>query len=116
VDSESEILGAAAETLVFQELLARNEYQDWNYRINFWRTAKHVEVDFILYGARGFHAIEVKSGDRLRDSDFKGLLEFKDDYPKANLILLYGGTEIKNYKNVQIIPIERFLLSAEDWV
>lgn len=116
LDSDNEILGAAVETLVLQELLARNEYQDWDYKINFWHTKNHLEVDFILYGTRGLHAIEVKSGSRLRDSDFTGLLEFKSDYPKANLIMLYGGSETKTFKDIQIIPIEKFLKAADKWV
>ncbi len=116
LDSEEEIRGPSVETLVYQELLARNEYLDWNYKINFWHTRDHIEVDFILYGERGFHAIEVKSSSRLRDTDFDGLLEFKKDYPKAKLFLIYGGTEQKVIKNVQVIPLGHFLLHAEKWV
>ncbi len=116
LDSNTEILGAAVETLVLQELLARNEYQEWEYKVNFWHTKNHIEVDFILYGQRGLHAIEVKSGSRLRDSDFEGLLEFKKDYPKANLMMLYGGAETKTFKDVQVIPIEKFLMTADKWL
>jgi predicted AAA+ superfamily ATPase len=104
------------EDQTFQFLLARNEYQDWNYKINYWHTKNHIEVDFVLYGERGLQAIEVKSGARLRDSDFDGLLAFQEDYPKAKLFLLYGGTDSKIFKNVQIIPVEDFLRHADKWV
>ena len=116
LDSDNEIMGAAAESLVLQELLARNEYQDWNYKISFWHTKNHIEVDFILYGERGLRAIEVKSGARIRDQDLEGLLEFKKDYPKAELIFLYGGNETKIYKNIRIVPIADFLMKPEKWV
>lgn len=116
LDSDSEILGASVETLILQELLARNEYQEWEYKISFWHTKNHVEVDFILYGKRGLHAIEVKSGSRLREQDFQGLLEFKSDYPKANLIFVYSGHETKVYKDIQIVPLEKFLIETEKWV
>lgn len=62
-----------------QELMARNEYQKWNYEVHYWHTRTHLEVDFILYGERGLKAIEVKSGARWKSKDFEGLLEFKKD-------------------------------------
>ena len=116
LDSDSEILGASVETLVFQELRARNEYQDWNYKIQFWHTRNNIEVDFVLYGARGLKAIEVKSSARLRDNDFLGLLEFKKDYPKADLLMVYGGQETRVHKDIQIVPVQHFLTRTEDWV
>lgn len=116
LDSESEVQGPAVETLVLQELLARNEYQDWDYRIYYWRTRNHIEVDFILYGERGLKAIEVKSSDRLREDDFNGLLEFKTDYPKAELFLVYGGTQRKHLHGVEIIPVGDFLCHMDQWL
>ncbi len=116
LDSEQEILGASVETLVLQELIARNEYQNWNYKICYWHTKNHIEVDFVLYGARGLFAIEVKSSSRIRPQDLDGLLEFKKDYPMAKLIFLYSGNETKIFKDVQIIPLEKFLLTADKWI
>ena len=53
LDSENEMLGAVVETLILQEIIARNEYQNWNYKIHFWRTQKHNEVDFIFSSPNG---------------------------------------------------------------
>jgi uncharacterized protein len=61
LDSESELTGPALETLVFQELRALNEYLNLEYKICYWHTQKHEEVDFVLYGPRGFNAIESES-------------------------------------------------------
>lgn len=116
LDSENEISGAAVETLVLQELLARNEYQEWDYKIYFWHTRDHLQVDFILYGPRGLMAIEVKSGSRWREQDIDALLEYKKDYPKAKLILVYGGDKKDFFKNVQIVPLKDFLLQTDSWV
>ena len=101
---------------MLQELIARNEYQNWQYKINFWHTRTHQEVDFILYGERGLKAIEVKLSSRIRDQDIAGLLEFKKDYPKADLFLIYGGTEKRTIKDVQLIPAEEFLKNADYWL
>ena len=116
LDSESEILGASVETLVLQELMARNEYQNWDYKISYWHTKDHLEVDFVLYGERGFHGIEIKSASRIRDEELKGLLSFGQDYPKAKLWLIYTGKEKKIYKNIQFIPLNDFLTSMDEHV
>lgn len=116
LDVESEILGPSVETLVLQELMARNEYQGWDYKISYWHTKTHLEVDFILYGERGLKAIEVKSGARVRDQDLEGLLEFKKDYPKAELFLVYVGTDKKRYKEVLLVPLDEFLLNADSYL
>ncbi len=108
LDSDSEINGASLETLVMQELMARNEYLNANYKINYWHTRNHLEVDFILYGEKGFKAIEVKSSSRIREKDCIGLLEFKKDYPKSELFFIYGGSEEKYHNDIKFIPAETF--------
>ncbi len=116
LDSPEEILGAALETLVLQELLARNEYQELDYKIYYWHTKNHCEVDFILYGKKGFHAIEVKSSSRAREQDFAGLHEFHHDYPQAKLFFLYAGNECRQYQGINIIPVDNFLRETEKWI
>lgn len=108
LDSDSEILGSSLETLIFQHLFAYNKLFRWDYEIAYWHTRTHIEVDFVLYGPKGFFAIEVKSSSRIRADDFKGLLEFKKDYKEAQLILLYGGDR-KYYENdLLVLPITEF--------
>jgi predicted AAA+ superfamily ATPase len=113
LDSEGEVNGIALETLILQELMARNEYHDRNYRIYYWRTTKKVEVDFILYGEHGLKAIEVKLSAHIRDSDLDGLLQFKIDYPKAELFLVYGGEIEKIYKDIRFVPAQKFFSSKD---
>lgn len=107
---DTQITGIALETLVLQEILAQNKYQDCNYDIYYWRTQgnKH-EVDFILYGKRGLKAIEVKFSEKIKSSDCQGLLEFSKDYPQAKLFLLYMGKKSYSFDNIQILPVEKFL-------
>ena len=78
--------GIALETLVLQEVIAQNHYKSLEYEIFYWHTQNHqYEVDFVLYGKRGLKAVEVKLTSRLRDSHFKGLIEFKRITRKQNL-------------------------------
>ncbi len=116
LDSDSELMGACVETLVLQELVARNEYCDWDYQINYWHTRNHIEVDFILYGERGLRGIEVKASSRWKAEDFKGLLEFKKDYPKADLLFVYGGDKVDSYQDIKIVPLQIFMTQMDRWV
>ena len=108
LDSDNEINGFALETLVLQNLKAINDYFEYGYELFYWHTRKHQEVDFILYGNKRLISIEVKSSSRLRDNDFESLKLFKDDYPMAESILIYGGNEEKVLNGVQVIPASLF--------
>jgi predicted AAA+ superfamily ATPase len=79
------------------------------YRMFYWRTANNVEVDFVLYGERGFYAFEVKRSARFNAASLKGLLAFKTDYPTANVYLLYGGSRRLFVKGVHIVPYSLFV-------
>jgi len=115
LDRPEEIAGAALEGLVAQHLRAWNAYKGNPYEIFFWRSRGGVEVDFILYGAGGIHAIEVKNTNRLRPEDLRSLKEFHSDYPRSQTILLYRGTEKRLIDHILCLPVERFLkkLSSE---
>ena len=67
-------------------------------------------MDFVLYGENTFTAIEVKNTDRLNKKMLKGLLHFKEDYPEAQLVLLYRGKERIVMNGCLCIPCDEFLL------
>lgn len=109
LDSPEEIQGPAWETLVWQELRAMNEYSASGYEFFTWRTQAKQEVDLVLYGEKGLHAIEVKRSDRIRKDDLETLHLFKRDYPMAELHFVYGGNEFKVLNDVTIWPLGKFL-------
>jgi len=112
LDNDSEMNGPSFETLCLQELMALNHYLDFGYEFYHWRTRRHEEVDLVLYGENGFKAFEFKSGSRLREIDFASLSLFKEDYPEAQLYLVYGGLEVKTYKGIKLIPADKFFENA----
>ena len=116
LDSSSDLNGIALETLVLQEISAHNEIHQLGYEIFYWRTRKHLEVDFILYGERRFKAIEVKCQERINQKDFKGLLEFKKDYPESDLLFLYTGSADYIHQDIRILNIEKFLRNLGDFL
>ena len=109
LDRPQEIAGAALEGLVAQHLRAWLAYRESDAELFFWRTRSGVEVDFIVYGAAGFWAIEVKNTDRVRQEDLRGLAAFGADYSQAELVLLYRGTRRERRGRTWILPVEDFL-------
>ncbi len=93
IDSNAEIEGVALETLILQELIALNDYDELDYKINYWRTVAGHEIDFILYGPKNFLAIEVKRSKNISSSDLKNMQVFLEDYPEAKGYIVYGGNK-----------------------
>lgn len=105
LDLPEEIDGAACETLLFQELLTINDALDLGYKVFYWRSASHQEVDFILYGAKGIFAFEVKRTARVAGILMRGLRAFLKDYPMAKAYFLYGGRRRLREGPIDIVPI-----------
>jgi len=109
LDSPEEIDGAALEGLVFQHLRAWIDYSEASDQLFFWRTKSGVEVDFVVYGAETFCAIEVKNNAKVNRKDLSGLKAFHKDYPQSQAVLLYRGTEVLRIDNIWCIPCGAFL-------
>ncbi|GMU51861.1 MAG: hypothetical protein AMXMBFR33_10070 [Candidatus Xenobia bacterium] len=109
LDSEQELGGAALEGLVAQHLRAWNDLSGGESSLSFWRTRAGNEVDFVLYGPSGFWAIEVKQGRAVHPSDLSGLRAFRQDYPEAEALLLYGGQDRQRVQDVLCLPVGDFL-------
>lgn len=109
LDRPEEIAGHALEGLIAQHLRAWAAYANQEYDLYYWRTRAGTEVDFILYGADVFAAIEVKNTARINTKDLKPLKTFQADYPQSKTYLLYRGTERFLKDGVLCIPCEDFL-------
>jgi uncharacterized protein len=109
LDPREQIEGPALEGLVLQHLRAWIEYGDMDLSIHYWRTRAGTEVDFVLYGGSGFHAIEVKNSVTVRAEDLRGLRSFLEDYPEADAYLLYRGDETIERDLIRCMPADRFL-------
>ncbi len=116
LDSREELDGAALETLFFQSLSAINDYYQLQYKIHFWRTVAGDEVDFIIYGPRGFHAFEIKRAATLTGKALSGLKKFGDDYPEAKLYILFLGKQKEYYGNITALPLKEALRELPDLI
>jgi predicted AAA+ superfamily ATPase len=117
LDSPGDIDGAALEGLVAQHLRAWCAYSSDGHSLGFWQTRSGVEVDFVVYGAEGLFAVEVKNTGTVRPQDLRGLRAFGLDYPESRRFLLYRGKDRLEKNGVLCMPCEEFLraLSPGQW-
>ena len=113
LDSVDEIEGSAIESLVFQELRAINDNLQLDYELSYWRTTQQQEVDFVLYGPRGFWAIEVKRSSTFREKDLASLELFLGDYPQALGLCFYTGDQTYQFGNIKVMPLGEALLGLD---
>ena len=111
LDSSQEIEGWALEGLVAQHLRSWVLAQTQPHSLSFWRTQTKLEVDFIIYGPKGFWAIEVKRSPNLGPDDVRALMAFKEEYPEAKCFFVIPGKREESYRGFPVIPMEKFLLS-----
>ncbi len=113
VDNTDEIGGMALEGLVLQHLKAWCDYSNDQVNCYFWRSRGGAEVDFILYGENHFHALEVKNAKQIHPKSLRSLKTFQLDYPEADAILLYRGTEKLMVDGILCCPVDDFLLQLK---
>ena len=109
LDSMAEIEGMALEGLVGQHLRAWASYRSEPAELSYWRTKSGSEVDFVVYGAGVFAAIEVKRSRNVHHTDLRALKTFQEDYPEASVCLLYLGQEEIKISGVLCLPCSSFL-------
>ena len=63
----------------------------------------------MLYGDAGLQAFDVKNTGRVSRSDLSGLRAFGDEFPQADLTLLYRGTEALAVNGIRCRPVAAFL-------
>lgn len=73
--------GQLFENWVGLELLHRCQYAGRAFRVSFWRTASHAEVDFVLETPREAIPIEVKWTESPRETDAGHINRFLAEYP-----------------------------------
>ena len=109
LDRPEEIAGQALEGLVAQHLKGWAAYSRHDAEVFFWRTQGGSEVDFVVYGDTGIQAFEVKNASRLHRRDLRPLRAFREDYPEAELAVLYRGRERLRIDDVRCLPVDDFL-------
>ena len=81
--------------------------------MHYWQTRSQVEVDFVVYGEGGLHALEVKNAAQVRPEHLRRLKSFGEDFPESRRRLLYRGRERFLRDGILCVPCEEFLLELK---
>ncbi|MBE7437430.1 MAG: ATP-binding protein [Spirochaetales bacterium] len=84
----------------------KNLYDDLYY----WApSGGQLEVDFLLKRGKEFVALEVKSSNRLRPEDLRGLQAIEPLKGLKKRILIYRGNQQLKVENIEVLPFATFL-------
>ncbi len=98
--------GKLFETFLIGEMIRLNDYAETDFRFFYWRTNSGMEVDCVLSkGASSAPiAIEIKSRPDPKEGDFKALLAFASENPKAKLYGLCTTPNAYDLGPVKVLP------------
>ena len=99
----SEDLGKLAENVVLIELKRKGK------EVYFWR--KKREVDFIVREGNKLTALNVTYTNEIAKREEEGLLEFREKYKNAELVIITKELEQANKNGIKYIPLWKWLLS-----
>ncbi len=100
------MFGKAFEHFIYLEVKAFLDYNGRDESINFWRTNRGVEVDFVIGGSI---AIEVKSSGMINEKHIKGLTTLAEEHPLKRMIVVSRDSEKRIIGNIEIYPVKTFL-------
>lgn len=103
--------GDLFEHFVISEVRAFLSYLNKKTQMFYWRSTSKFEVDIVLKSPAGkIWAIEVKSKNVITKKDYKGLLAFVEDHPRAKkLVVLLEGRHHITEDKVEVMPVFDFL-------
>jgi predicted AAA+ superfamily ATPase len=100
--------GKSLEHFILMELRAYQAYEDPELPLCFWRTSTGLEVDFLV--GENDLAIEVKSSQRVHESDTRALIALRESAPCKKEIIICLESEPRVLSNgVLVMPWKIFL-------
>ncbi len=104
---KSKDFGDLFEHFIFLELKAYQLLNRGDWELEFWRTHRQDEVDFIL--GKGEVIIEVKSSSGIKSEYFNGLKKFKKENSCRRVLLVSQAPQRKTIEGIEIYPWKDFL-------
>ena len=105
--------GSLFEGYIYMCLKMKMEYEDAYDEITYWSpyTSKNIEVDFLLKKGSELTAIEVKTSNKVRPEDLKGLKAIGELEKVKRKILVYQGRFHLKKDGIEIMPFSLFCKS-----
>ena len=104
--------GRLFEQFVVLELKRLLAYREKDWPLHYWRTSHGAEVDIVFETDRGVWAVEVKSGEVIRQAELGGLRSFRADHPDARLICVGDIPRPFKHGYIECLPWRMFLEEA----
>ncbi|MBL4817905.1 MAG: DUF4143 domain-containing protein, partial [Deltaproteobacteria bacterium] len=98
--------GRSFEHFIFHEMRSYISYEDKQVDLKFWRSQTHQEVDFVIDERL---AIEVKTSQRISDSDLKGLKALSQEIKFERQMVVCFEKQWRKVKDIEIVPYQQFL-------
>lgn len=103
--------GHLLESFTVSELLKQVSWLDTSVTVGHWRTSDGDEVDLVLETNDGrVVAFEVKAGERVSSSDFKGLRKLRDSLGArfiGGIVLCLGSRSYTVEQGLHVVPVDR---------
>lgn len=105
----TDLYGRLFEHFILLEVYRLNRYLEKDWPMFYWRTSQGAEVDLILETEKQLWAIEIKSTNRIRPVNLRGLYNFLGDYKNAKGICVMAGDRPYEVDGVECLPWRDFL-------
>jgi predicted AAA+ superfamily ATPase len=100
--------GRLFEQWILQEIVRRNEYNQKDWKLSFWRTSHGAEVDLLISrGTRLLYAIECKFKRQPSSSDLSGLRSFHDNHPEVLCFVVSPVKQSYRLSFARILPPDK---------
>lgn len=104
-DLSSKRLGLLCEQVVYQQLFHSAEALRKKIDIHTFRTRGGLEIDFLVKLESDTFAVEVKTTDRIIESDVRPLLILKKSQPKIRPLVIHFGKTEQKINGVWCLPL-----------
>lgn len=105
VEPKTTEYGKCFEHFLINEILHLSKYKELEDEFSFFQTSNSTEVDLIIKRPSGeVFAIEIKSGENPGPGSFRGLMSFKELFPKATLLCACNCKQDQKRGDVLILP------------
>ena len=105
IEKKTAEFGRAFEHFMIIEIMRLCAYQELDYRLSFYHSSNHAEVDLIIETPKGATlAVEFKASEYPASSDLKGLKSFSDICPDAKLYCVSLVPRKRVLQGVTILP------------
>lgn len=97
--------GNIFESMVVAEYLKLHCHAGLRSNAYFWRNNTGHEIDLLLEEGSSLHAVEIKSGETINDTFFRGLQYFKrlSGEPDEHFFLVHGGSRCQTRRHGQVL-------------